>query len=311
MTGYLTDYKGQQFKLPSFLSWDITHTDGTDGTDSFEVSFPYLEEMNAALSDGVYFSLDYRGKLVFYGVVDEFEVNISAKGKTVSLVGRGMGARLIDNKCVGAEYISCTLSEMLRNYVEPFGVEVGQCDAFPPMYGYSISTGESALSALTGYTKFAGDIVPRFSPEGKLLLTKKGGSRYALNAECIVGASVRSRRCGVLSKVKIVTADGVQMTAENESFLKKGGCAQSVITVPRKTGWDMMRYTGEYQIEKSCEGRYSLELTVKELFYLFPGDVLTVNADFCEHGSYRVVQTCCFGDENGMGTMVHLTKEVR
>ena len=309
MTGYLTDYKGQQFKLPSFLSWDITHTDGTDGTDSFQVSFAYDKDMNSALGNAVYFSFDYKGKRVFYGVVDEYEINIGTEGKTASLMGRGMGARLIDNKCEGAEYVSCTLSEMLRNYVSPFGVETAQCDALPPMYGYSVSTGESAMTALTGYTKFAGDIVPRFSPEGKLLITKKSGSRYALNTDCVLSAAVRERRCGVLSKVKVLTVDGVQMTAENESFLKKGGCAQGVITVPRKTAWDMMRYTGEYQIEKSESGAYTLEVTVPELFCAYPCDICTIDSEFCKKGEYRVFETCCFGTERGMGTVIKLVKE--
>ena len=81
--------------------------------------------------------------------------------------------------------------------------------------------------------------------------------------------------------------------------------------MPRKTGWDMIRYTGAYQIEKSEKGRYTLEITVGELFPVFPGDILEVSGDFCEKGDYIVNETCCFGDENGVGTRLYLSKEVK
>ena len=180
----------------------------------------------------------------------------------------------------------------------------------PPMYGYSVETGASALSAIAGYTEFAGDITPYFSCDGKLMLTEKTGQRYKLNLDGAYDVTLRSRKSEVLSEVTVVTADGVQTTVKNEEFINKGGSASAVITVPRKTSWDMIRYTGAYQIEKSEYGRYALEVSVGELFPAFPGDVLEIDCDFCEKGEYSVTETCCFGDENGMGTRLYLTKEV-
>ena len=177
MTGYLTDYSGQRYKLPVFLSWEINHTDGESGTDSFEIKIPYHKTMKQPLEDAVYFTLEYKNETVFHGIIDEYEVRTDENGRTVNISGRGMGARLLDNRCVGASFDSCTLSDMLRNYVTPYGVKTGEMDAMPPMYGYSVSVNESCLSALSGYTRFAGNVAPRFSKEGKLMLTRQKGAR--------------------------------------------------------------------------------------------------------------------------------------
>lgn len=309
MTGYLTDYSGQRYKLPAFLSWEVNHTDGDSGTDSFEIKLPYEKSMKNPLEDAVYFTLEYKKDTVFYGIVDEYEVNIDHRGRTVTVSGRGMGARLLDNRCTGVEYGSCTLSDMLRSYVLPYGVETGVCDALPPMYGYSVSVNESCLSALSGYTRFAGNITPRFSKDGKLMITRKKGSRYNIDISSVAEFNLRSRRYGVLSEVKVVTADGVKQTAKNEKFYATGGNASAVVTVPRKTSWDMVRYTGAYQLEKSERGRYALEITVNELFPCFPADVCVIDCDYCEKGEYTVCETCCFGDEHGYGTTIKLIKE--
>ena len=309
MTGFLTDYKGQRFKLPSFISWEINHTDGKSGTDSFEIKIPYEKTMAEPLENAVNFSLEYKGETVFYGVLDEYEVSISDKGMVALVSGRGMGAYLLDNRCEGEEFVSCTLSDMLRKYVTPYGIKIGRCDDMAPMYDYSVSVNESCLSALSGYTQFAGDITPRFSKDGKLMLTKSGGSKFKADIAEASDFTLRSRRYGVLSSVKVVTADGTQKIAENTAFLNKKGSATAVVTVPRKTSGNMIRYTGSYQIEKSCEGRYAVQMTVSQLFPCFPADVCILNSDFCEKGEYTVSETCCFGDENGYGTTIKLVRE--
>ncbi len=309
MTGYLTDYSGQRYKLPPLLSWEINHTDGVDGTDSFEIKLPYEKTMKDPLENAVYFTLEFKADTVFHGIVDEYEVLIDDMGRTVSISGRGMGARLLDNRCTGADYYSCTLSDMLRNYATPYGVKTGKCDTMPPMYGYSVSVNESCLSALSGYTRFAGGVTPRFSKDGKLMLTREKGSRYKVDASAVMELVLRSRRYGVLSEVKVVTTRGIKQTAVNESFAAKGGRASAVVTVPRRTSWDMIRYTGAYQLEKSQRGRYALEITVNELFPCFPADVCILDTDFCEKGEYTVCETCCFGDEKGYGTTIKLIKE--
>lgn len=311
MTGYITDCNGQQFRLPMFLSWEVCHTDGTNGTDYFQIEFPYEKDMKQPLEDTVYVQVIHNNDTVFYGVLDEYEITVNQKGRTVNLIGRGMGARLIDNKCVGAEYVTCTIDEILKKYVYPFGVKVGKCDSIKPVYGYSVDTGESAMAALTGYTRFSAGITPRFSTDGKLLLTKEKGAMYAVDVNQITDIILRSRRSGVLSEVKVVTVDGVQTVVKNETFIKKGGYAGGVVTVPRNTGWDAIRYTGSYQIEKSMEDCYTLELTVKELFPVFPGNIAEISGEFCEAGKYTVTETCCFGSEEGIGTKVYLKKEMK
>lgn len=309
ITGYITDCRGQRYKLPALLSWEVTHTDGENGTDSFEVSCAYDFRMRDVLENALFFRIVFNGLTAFYGIVDEYEIDASSAGMTVSVSGRGMGGRMLDRKNTGAEYSVCTLGEMLRKYVLPCGILTAVCDDMPAVYGYDVSVNTSCLAALTGFTKLSCGITPRFNREGKLVLTKDKGDRFELDVSGSEECVVRSRRFGVLSEVSVVTADGVQSVVKNEPFIEKGGFSSAVITVPRNTGADRIRYTGKYQIEKSESGAYTLEVTVPELFCAYPCDICTIDSEFCKKGEYRVFETCCFGTERGMGTVIKLVKE--
>ena len=265
--------------------------------------------MKDALDDAVFFQIVYNGKTAFYGIVDEYEVNISTRGITVLLTGRGMGGRMIDRRNESAEYSACTIGYMLRNYVLPCGVTAAVCDDMPAVYGYSVSVNTSCLVALEGFTRRSASIAPRFNREGRLVLSKNRGDRFKLNLDGCAECTLRGRRYGVLSEVKIVTADGVKAVAQNEPFIEKGGFASAVVTVPRKTSDDMIRYTGKYQIESSQKDVYSLEITLPELFCAYPMDIFEIDSAFCQKGDYRVTETCCFGGENGVGTVIKLVKE--
>ena len=63
----------------------------------------------------------------------------------------------------------------------------------------------------------------------------------------------------------------------NKSPKIKGSTARRVVSVPRKTSWDAMRYTGKYQIDKSMEDSFAVEVTICTPFAAFPGDAVVLS----------------------------------
>lgn len=311
MTGYLFDYKSNTLVLPELISWEISHTDGNTGTDNFEICCLYDSAMVSHLENAVRFKCEHEGQTVFYGIVDEYSVLSDVSGKTVSISGRGLGGILIDNKCRGQEFIACSLRDILDRYVKPYGIT--SIEGFSPrtVYGYSVSTGDSALSALSQFLDISANTVPRFSPAGELILSGKTGKRWSCDDKKCIKTEITGKRYGVISHVDILTADGYRQTVKNEPFIQRGGLAGRVITVPRNTSWDMMKYSGKYRIEQSEKDSYKVELTVSEMFPVFPGDVVALTLPDAVCGDYHVSETTCFGNGNGYGTKITLTRQVK
>ena len=308
MTGYLIDYEGNEYRLPVLFSWSLVHTMGIPA-DSFEVSFPYEAAMGKILSSAVCFRGIWREETVFHGVVDEYEVNINHNGKSVIMIGRGNGARLLDNESEAVEYEACSLEEILENHVRPCGITDISAEAMPVIPFYTVKNGSSQWKALEEFTRYADGITPRFSKDGKLILSKSDGEKRKLGGG-IYDLSLREKRHGIISEMLVKdTSLGRSEIVENAEFIARGGLCRRVITVPRKTGYDAMRYTGGYQIEKSKHDSFVLTLTVPELFAAFPNDVLALNlAGIGLAGEYKVNETECWADARGAGTKIKLVK---
>lgn len=311
MTGYLFDNCFNTMVLPEIISWEINHTDGKSGTDSFEICCLYDSEMSKHLENAVRFKCEHNGQTVFYGIVDEYSITSDQSGKTVSISGRGLGGILIDNKCAGQEFISCSLTDVLERYVKPYGITSIESYNTKTVYGYKVTTGESCFGALTRFLEYAGNTVPRFSPSGELILSGRPGKSWSFSSENCVKTEVTGKRYGTVSHVDIFTTDGYRQTLKNEQFIEKGGRAKRILTVPRNTSWEMMKYMGKRLIEQSEEESFAAELTVSEMFPVFPGDTVLLEIPDAFHGEYHVSQTTCWGNGKGYGTKITLTRQVR
>lgn len=308
MTGYITDFSGNTYELPALISWEICHTDGTRGTDSFDISCVYSEGMNLPLENAVRIRAEHGGKTVLVGIVDEYCISRGEKGRTVRISGRGMGGILLDNKCTGVEFMSCTIREILNRYVYPLGITDVESISAPVVSGFSVGTGESCWSVLSGFLIRAIGTLPRFDREGRLIMSGRPGNRLSLSGAAAVKAEITGRRYGAISQVDVVTSRGYMTAVKNERFISTGGLAKRVVTVPLKTTLDGMRRTGERLIEESEKARYTVELTVPELFTAFPGDIVEADIPEAAPGDYHVAETVCFGGESGAGTKIVLTE---
>ena len=103
MNGTLILCDGTRVNIPELLEWNVRRTDGT-GADSVSVRFRFEPEWEEALKKATRIRLRQGDVDRFYGIVDEYEVNIDHRGRTVTVSGRGMGARLLDNSTVSYSF---------------------------------------------------------------------------------------------------------------------------------------------------------------------------------------------------------------
>ena len=101
------------------------------------------------------------------------------------------------------------------------------------------------------------------------------------------------KRYGVLSEVLVRdrTTQSVQRVV-NQSVLDRGGMCRRVLTMPGKSSYQAMRYSGRFQLEQSAAERLRLELTLAGRVAAWPGDLVELNlARYSLSGVWRVLST--------------------
>ena len=94
---------------------------------------------------------------------------------------------------------------------------------------------------------------------------------------------------------------------DNADFLARGGRARRVITMPERSSYQAMRYTGQCQLDKSASQLQRLEITVAEPFAAWPGDLVRVGRTGWDwNGLYRAAQVTVGMDESGYWSRLEL-----
>lgn len=312
MQGFLSNIKGEEKNLPVLLSWDISYG-RTLPCDAFEISFLFAEEMLPMLEEAMRFRGTFKGETVFVGVVDEFEVEASEWGNIVFVRGRGLAALLLDNEVETAEFYSAGLEQILEKYVYPFGIKEVEKLAGTNKMPLKVESGSSCWRVLEDFLWFGSGLRPYFDPKGRLVIGEKAGLRRRIDKKSAVElVKIRNRRYGVISRVLVKNkAAGFVETVENDQLIKRGGCCQRVINVPRYTGFDSMRMTGRYQIERSQEDELLMSVRMPGVFGAFPGDIIELRDNkLGADGDYLVGRSRCFASGETAGTEIYLTKRM-
>lgn len=309
MTGYVTTAAGDKFQLPAPLAWEMDYTIGVP-CDSFWLRIPWDRGQQADPAGWCGFFAQEKGQRVFTGVVDECELTWDEKGCCLELSGRGMAARLLDNEAVGQDYATATLEDILRDHVTPLGVRVAKKRNLPAVSQFSVATGSSVWSVLYEFTRYHGGVTPRFDREGRLVLERWTDSENltVTDGTPVTALTLRQRRYGVLSEIWVRdrTRKAVEKV-ENTAFKQNGGCCRRVMTMPGRSSFKTMRYSGQFQLDKSAANLCRLELTIPIPFYGKPGDLLRLQKkDWEKNGSYRVVEVRVLSDERGTRTVLEL-----
>ncbi len=309
MTGYMTDARGIRWTLPSLLSWRLDYTAGVP-CDSFWLRCTWDEDNTTQPGDWVSFEAWEEGEQVFAGLVDECEVSLSGQGRLLEVSGRGMAARLLDNEALGQDYVTATQADILRDHVTPYGIKTAPGADLPPVSQFSVATGSSEWSVVYEFARYYGGVAPRFDRKGRLVLTGWSDSqeRVVGDAAPVTALCCRDRRYGVLSQILVRDRWSGQIeTVNNEAFLDSGGLARRVITMPERSSYQAMRYSGQFQLDKSATELHRLELTVAQPFCAWPGDLVRVQRSAWDwNGLYRAVQVSVGMDEGGCWSRLEL-----
>ena len=303
MTGRLYTADHQMYQLPPLLSWRVTHT-GTVPCDSFSVSFPYQPEMTSALAMAAGFLTEEQGRVILRAVVDEYTVEMNAGGLTASLSGRGYAARLLDNESQPVTYQDATLAEILKNHAEPYGITCKKTADIRAGNGYTVAAGASQWKAVENFCRVYGGFSPRFSRDGELLAgPEEPGKTLSIgDRDPVLACTLREDHYGVLTEALVIDKTrNLSFSVQNPEMIRRGGQCRRVIYTPGQSTWDAMRYTGEYQIQKSREDAWTAELTLPGSFPAFPGDRVSLHLERMGlRGTFRVAEAeSRFGQETG------------
>ena len=311
MRGYVTDGAGGRWLLPEAVAWRLEYTAGVP-CDSFWIRCPWSRENTANPAAWVRFEAQQEGERVFTGVVDECQVSQNEGGGLLEVSGRGMAALLLDNEALGQDYGTATLEDILRDHVEPYGIAAAPGASLPAVSPFSVSTGSSEWAVVYEFARYYGGIAPRFDREGRLVLTgwPAGEEKLLGDGAPVTELVCRDRRYGVLSQVLVRDRySGSVQTEENESFAASGGRARRVLTMPGRSNYKAMRYTGQFQLDKSASELERLEVQIAQPFCAWPGELVRIQRSGWErNGLFRVVQTTVGLDVSGEWTRLELAR---
>ena len=309
MQGVLTCWDGRRITLPDVVRWKFQYGCGTP-CDSFQLTCLWEPGEADVLAEAVGFTASQDGETVFTGVVDECERGWDSSGGTLTVAGRGMAARLLDNEALGADYQVATLEDILRDHVAPYGIPASVGAELPAVPNFSVATGSSEWQVVYEFCRYYGGIAPRFDRYGRLVIAPwPDGERRVLGPDAAVTRlTLRDQRYGVLSQILVRDrTTGAVQTVENEDFARRGGRCRRVRTMPGKSSYQTMRYSGSYQLERSAEELRQLELELLGAFTAWPGELVEVHLNKpVGRGTWRVAEMVSGMDENGTYTRLVL-----
>ena len=309
MTACVTDSGGRRWVLPGLMAWRLEYTAGVP-CDSFWLRCLWDGDNTTRPGGWVEFTAEHQGERVFTGLVDECEVSLTGGGRTLELSGRGMAARLLDNEALGQDYLCATQADLLRDHVTPYGITAAPGAGLPPVSQFSVAAGSSEWSVVYDFARYYGGVAPRFDRLGRLVLSGWDDSRERVvdDKTSLIALTHRDRRYGTLSQVLVRDRwSGRVETVRNDAFQAAGGRARRVITMPTRSSYKAMRYSGQFQLDKSASELERLEVTVGEAFCAWPGDLVTVRRTGWDwNGQYRAVQVTVGMDEGGCWSRLEL-----
>lgn len=309
LTGYVITAQGVTTILPAPVSWCFQYTSGVP-CDSFRLRCIWDGDNQVRPEEWALFQALEGGEVQFTGVVDECETVLGPEGAFFEVSGRGMAARLLDNEALSQDYELAAPADILRDHVEPYGIQTEGGAALGPVSRFSVAAGSSEWAVLYEFARYHNGICPRFDREGRLILSPWPDTReIALDdAVPVERLSCRVRRYGVLSQV--VVRDRYQNrteTVENPAFQALGGHRRQVVTMPGKSQYQAMRYSGRFQLERSAAEQLWIQAEIPMLFFAQPGDLVRLErSNWGRNGRYRVMEAQVGQDESGGWTRLEL-----
>lgn len=225
MRGRIITSDHRIFELPVLLRWNITYTGGVP-CDSYEVTCVYDRTMAELLHLAAGFlALDENGGVLLRGIVDEYEVKLTAAGLAVTICGRGYAARLLDNESRPVTYQGATLAEIVRCHAAPYGISSAEIAPVSADSVYTVAAGTSQWKALEGFCRTYGGFSPRFRRDGLLVAApeRDDGRRIVIDGTSpILSCTLREDHYDVLTDVQVKAPAAVEMDVSAELAVREG-----------------------------------------------------------------------------------------
>lgn len=313
MTGRIITCDHRMFDLPPLTKWQVTYT-GSVPCDSYSVTVPYQADMAEALRLAAGFLAMDGETVLLRGIVDEYTVDLAADGLTATVTGRGYAARLLDNESRPVTYQGVTLEEIVRCHVTPYGIHTAQIAAVSSDSVFTVAAGSSQWKVLEDFCRTYGGFTPRFRRDGLLDAAPEGTPERCLliGADSpVLSCSLREDHYGVLTEVLVIDKTrNTSYSVYNQEMIDLGGQCRRVVYTPGQSTWAAMRYTGEYQIQRSREEAWSVTISLPGAFQAFPGDTVRLElARLGLTGEYRVAEAENTASASAGETMTLTLKE--
>ncbi len=250
-----------------------------------------------------------KGELLFYGILDEWEQRLDETGHYLECHGRGLQALLLDNEALSVDYGIATLQDILSRYVKPYGVYSQGGGDLPPVYGFSVRAGCSCWQVLHQFVCYHGGRTPYFSPQGLLQLDAlPNPAPLDLSTLPQRACLWRGKRYGRLSQVQVQNRSTRALhTVRDSAFLQEGGSCSRVLTVPRNTSYQTMRYTAEFQLAQSRQEQDQVEVSFPLPFVALPTEQVSLALPKMRaQRTYRVRETTISLSQEGYCTKLLL-----
>lgn len=293
MNCFVSTFDGKQYELSAPLNWKFSYGLGSP-CDAFELSCVWEPGSEKIMSGATRFSASHEGNPVFTGIVDDYTCSYDSNGGQLELSGRGLQGLLLDNESLPVEYQVATAADILRDHVSPYGISLQSPSSLGAVSGFGVSTGQSEWSVIHDFACYYGGIVPRFNPQGQLILSP-WDDQDVLSIDdktVLTRLAYGEKRYGVLSQVAV--RDKTRLATETVSdteFQQRGGLCRRVVTTAGRSTSAAMRYSAQFQLRASRAERVRCELTVPSLFFAFPGQLVWLQRKgFGANGTYRVAE---------------------
>lgn len=294
MTGQIITSDHKTYALPPLLEWTVTYTGGVP-CDSYSIACLYDGQMGETLHHAAGFLAMENDTVVLRGTVDEYTVELSEDGVRLTMTGRGLAARLLDNESRAVTYQGATLAEIVRSHVTPYGIDCAAMAKVAASSIYTVAAGSSQWKALEDFCRFYGGFTPRFDRNGRLLAAAEQdeGERLLIDETSpVLGCSLREDHYGVLTEVLVVDKTrGTSYSVKNTDMLTRGGQCRRVLYTPGQSTYTAMRYTGDYQIARSKAEEETVTVTLAGAFLAAAGKRVTLALPRMGlRGDYRVAE---------------------
>ena len=294
MNGRIITSDHRVYDLPELLEWKVVYT-GSVPCDSYTVTFLYDKSMGEALHLAAGFLAVGNGEILLRGIVDGYDVAWTPDGLLATVFGRGYAARLLDNESRPVTYQGVTLEELIRRHVTPYGITAAEIAPVSATSTYTVASGTSQWKALENFCRTYGGFSPRFRRDGLLLAVPEGAGGRLLSLDDsspVLSCTLREDHYGVLTEVLVIDKTrNVSYNVRNPDMIARGGQCRRVVYTPGQSTWAAMRYTGEYQIQRSREEETSIEIKLPGTFLAFPGDSVRLDLNTMGlSGTYRVAE---------------------